>query len=212
MVHRVGEKLYEERIRKGHSLEEISKATKIKVHFLLAIENGDYKKLPSGTYVQGFVKNYAGFLGLPEREILALFKREYNEEKLQKVIPEGLIRQDDFPLNKFKITQALKILPFIFIALLIYLLFQYRSAIFNPLLKISSPIENSVISSQTVMVVGKTDPNATVYVNSELAILDKSGNFKKNINLFPGKTKIIIKSVNNFNRSTTIERHVEIKI
>ena len=85
---RVGEKLYEERIKKGYTLEEVSKATKIKVHFLQAIEKGDYKKLPSGTYAQGFVKNYAGFLKLPEHEMLALFKREYDEEKL-KVIHEG---------------------------------------------------------------------------------------------------------------------------
>jgi cytoskeletal protein RodZ len=211
MVHRVGEKLYEERIKKGCSLEEISKATKIKVHFLQAIEKGDYKKLPSGTYAHGFVKNYANFLKLPEHETLALFKREYDEEKL-KVIPEGLIRQDDFPLNRFKIAQALKILPIIFILLLIYLLFQYRSAIFNPSLSISSPIENSTISSRTVTIIGKTDSNATVYVNSELATLDKEGNFKKTINVFPGKTKIIIKSINNFKKTTILERQIEVKI
>jgi len=61
----VGEKLYEERVKKGHTLEEVSKATKIRASFLLAIEKGEYKKLPSGTYVHGFVRNYARFLGLP---------------------------------------------------------------------------------------------------------------------------------------------------
>jgi cytoskeletal protein RodZ len=209
MVH-VGEKLYEERVRKGYTLEEVSKATKIKIAFLQAIEKGEYKKLPHGTYAHGFVKNYTNFLKLSEQEILPLFKREYDEEKL-KIIPDGLIRQEDFPLNKFKITQALKVLPLIIIILLAYIIFQYRAAIFNPSLSVSYPLENSVISSQSVTVIGKTDSNATVYVNSELAILDKDGNFKKTVNIFPGKAKITIKSVNNFNKTTILERHIEVK-
>lgn len=210
MVH-VGEKLYEERIRRGLTLEEISKATKIKPSFLLAIEKGEYKKLPSGTYAHGFVRNYARFLGLPEHETLALFNREYDEEKFVKVLPEGLTKGDDFPLSKFKLTQALKVLPLIFIALLAYIVFQYRSAIFNPSLSVSFPKENSVISSSAVTVIGKTDPNATVFVNSETAFLAKDGNFKKTINVFSGKTKITIKSVNSFKRTTILERHIEVK-
>lgn len=211
MVH-VGEKLNEERIKRGLSLDEVAKATKIRVSFLAAIEKSEYQELPSGTYAHGFVRNYARFLKLPEQEILALFKREYAEEKFVKVLPEGMAKKDDFPLKKFKFTQALKVLPLIFIALLVYIIFQYRSAIFNPALNISSPEENAVISSQAVTVIGKTDPNTTVYVNSEVASLDKDGNFKKTVNVFPGKTKITIRSVNNFNRATTVERSIEVKI
>ena len=211
MIH-VGEKLYEERIRKGLTLDEVSKATKIRSSFLLAIEKGEYKKLPQGAYAHGFVRNYAKFLKLQEREILALFKREYSEEKFFKVLPEGLARNDDFPLSKFKITQALKILPLIFIVLVVYIIFQYRAAIFNPSLSVSYPKENSVISSQAVTVVGKTDPNATIFINNETASLDKDGNFKKTINVFPGRTKITIKSVNSFKKTTILERQIEVKI
>jgi transcriptional regulator with XRE-family HTH domain len=209
---RVGEKFCEERIKKGYTLEEVSKATKIRFSFLLAIEKGEYKKLPQGTYAYGFVRNYAIFLGLPEHEILAIFKREYAEEKFLKILPEGLARNDDFSLSKFKITQALKVLPLIFIVLLAYIIFQYRSAIFNPSLSVSTPADNSIISSQAITVIGKTDPNVTVFINSDPASLDKDGNFKKTVNVFPGKTKITIKSVNNFNRTTILERHIEVKI
>lgn len=211
MVH-VGEKLNEERIKKGLTLEDVAKATKIRVSFLLAIEKGEYKKLPSGTYTYGFVRNYARFLKLQEHEILALFKREYSEEKFLKVLPEGLTRGRDFPISKFKIAQTLKILALVFFVLIVYLIFQYRAAIFNPALSVSYPVDNSVISSRIVTVVGKTDSNATIFVNSEQASVDKDGNFKEIINVFPGKTKITIKSVNNFNRTTILERSIEIKI
>jgi len=211
MIH-VGEKFRDERIKKGYVLEEVSKATKIRLSFLQAIEKGEYKKLPSSTYAYGFVRNYARFLGLPEHETLAIFKREYDEEKFLKVLPEGLAKDDDFPLSRFKFTQTLKIFFLIFIVLIIYIIFQYRSAIFNPILRVSAPLENAVVSSQTVAVVGKTDPNATVFINSEAASLDKDGNFKKTINVFPGHTKITIKSVNNFKRTTILERSIEVKM
>jgi len=211
MIH-VGEKLYEERIKRGLTLDEVAKATKIRASFLQAIEKGDYKKLPQGTYAHGFVRNYARFLGLPEHEILALFKREYAEDKFVKVLPEGLTKDSDFSLSKFKITQTLKVLLLIFIVLLVYIIFQYRSAIFNPSLRVSAPAENSIVSSQVVTVIGKTDPNATVFINSEPASLDKDGNFKKTINVFPGRAKITIKSVNNFKRTTILERYIEVEI
>lgn len=211
MVH-AGEKLYEERIKRGLTLDEVAKATKIKPFFLLAIEKGEYKKLPQGTYAYGFIRNYAKFLKLPEHEILSIFKREYDEDEFLKVLPEGLTKNNDFSLSKLKITQALKILPLIFIALLAYLIFQYRSAIFNPSLSVSYPLENSVISSQAITVIGKTDSNSTVFVNNETASLDKDGNFKKTINVFPGRVKITVKSVNNFKRTTTLQRQIEIKI
>lgn len=210
MTH-AGEKLYEERVRRGYTLEEVSKATKIRSSFLSSIEKGEYKKLPSGTYAHGFVMNYAKFLGLPERELLALFKREYDEEKFQKVLPEGLLRKEDFPLKKIKFAQTFKFLILIFTVLVAYIIFQYRVAIFNPPLIISYPDENSIVSSQTVTVIGKTDPNSTVFINNEVASVDKNGNFQKTINVFPGKTKILIKALNNFNKTTTLERQIEVK-
>ncbi len=210
MVH-VGERLLEKRIEKGLAIDEVSKATKIRSSFLIAIEKGEYKKLPSGTYAHGFVRNYARFLGLPEKEILAIFKREYDEDKFQKVVPDGLLRKNDFPLRKIKFAQVSKIFILIFIALFAYIIFQYRSAIFNPSLDVSFPKENSIISSQTITVVGKTDPNSTVFINNETASLDKNGNFKKTINVFLGKSKIIVKAINNFNKTTTIEREIEVK-
>ena len=125
MVH-AGARLLDERLKKGYTLEEVSKATKIRISFLSSIEKGEYKKLPSGTYAHGFVRNYSKFLGLPERELLALFKREYDEEKFIKVLPEGLLRKDDFPLRRIKLAHPFKILILVFFVLLVYIIFQYK--------------------------------------------------------------------------------------
>lgn len=207
---RVGQRLRSERIKKGLTLEEVSKATKIKSSFLLAIEKGEYDKLPPATYAQGFVRNFASFLGIPEREILALFRREYVEEKVVRVLPEGLLKREDFPLKRFRLQQTAKLIIFVFIILVSYILFQYRYAIIDPPLKIDSPKEGAVVSSQTITVAGSTDPNASLFVNNDSVSLDNKGNFKKVITVFTGKTTIAIKVINYFGRETVLERHIDV--
>ena len=208
---RAGERLREERLKKHLTLEEVSRKTKIKVSFLLAIEKGEYKKLPSATYAQGFVRNYAGFLGMSEQEVLAIFRREYNEEKIVKVLPEGLLRKEEFPLKRFRLQQGTKLIILVFIILVSYILFQYRYAIIDPPLKIDSPTEGAVVSSQTITVIGKTDSNASVFVNNDSASLDGRGNFKKVITVFTGEKTITVKVINYFGRETIVERHIEVK-
>ncbi len=207
---RVGQRLQDARLNRGLTLEEISKTLKIKYSFLQALEDGDYKQLPSSTYAYGFVRNYAKFLGLPEDETLALFKREYDAEKYQKVLPEGLVKRE-FPIYRFKFGQTFKLLSLVFVALFLYIVFQYKSAIFNPPLEVISPEENSIVTSQAIIVTGKTDPETTVYVNNEATLVDEEGKFEKRINVFPGKAKITVKAVNKFKKTTVVERNIEVK-
>lgn len=207
---RIGQRLHEERIRKGLTLEDISKATKIKVSFLSAIEKGEYQKLPSSTYARGFVLNYAEFLGFPKRETLALFRREFDEDKIFKVLPDGFSKKDDFSVSKIKSFHTFIAVFAIIFVFASYILFSYRYAIINPPLEIYSPKEKEIISSLEVTVAGKTDPNSSVYVNKDLVFLDDKGNFKKTIDLFPGKTAVKIKAVNKFGKTTEVQRNVEV--
>lgn len=152
---KVGQKFQEARLQKSLSLEDVSQSTKIKVIFLDAIEKGEYEKLPSVTYAQGFVRNYARFLNLPEKEILALFRREFDEEKILKVLPQGFTKTKEFSLSRFKSKQTLLLVFLVFLILAAYILFQYREALVNPSLYITSPKENAVISSSAVTVIGR---------------------------------------------------------
>lgn len=205
-----GEKLQQVRVEKGLSLEDVAKATKIKLEFLSYIEKGEYQKLPSPSYASGFVRNYARFLDLPDEEILALFRREFDEEKAYKVLPKGFEQKQQFPHTRFKIRQAVLLAAVVLIFFAGYLLFQYRDAFLNPPLNITSPKEGSVTSSQ-VKVTGTTDPNATVYVNQEAVSVDNDGNFEKVINVFPGENTIVIKAVNKFSKQTEKDLQINVK-
>lgn len=207
---RLGDRLREERKRRGLSIDEVAKATRIRSGFLESIEKGDYKSLPSAAYVQGFVKNYVEFLGLPSKELLALFRREFNEKEYLGVLPDSFTSPKDIAVNQVRIRQTILLVGLAFLAVVLYVFFQYRAAIFNPSLAIDTPKENTVVNSQTVTISGKTEPNVTVTVNGFPALVDDSGNFKKDIAVFSGTTTISVKAVNNFGKISTLERHITV--
>lgn len=208
---RAGQRLQEARLQKKLTLEQVSKAIKIKEQFLSAIEQGKYEKLPSRTYAYGFVKNYADYLGLSKRETLALFRREFNEEQIFKVLPDGLAKQSDFPVSQYRWHRSAFIIGSLVLSLAMYILFQYRFAFINPPLEVATPKEKQLVTSDFVEVKGKTDPNATVSIGSIPVTLDGNGNFAKKIDVLSGEATIEIKAVNRFGKETVVKRNIEVK-
>lgn len=205
-----GQKLLEERLKKDLTIDEVAKIIKIRASFLSAIEKGEYAKLPAGAYTQGFVKNYAAFLGIPQREILPLFRREFNEKESLRVLPQGFSRTEEIRLRGFKIGQTALGVLLVFFTLLIYILFQYRFIIINPPLEVFTPLDNQKVS-QNLTVSGKTDPNSTISVNDFPVVLDRDGKFTKNLTLFYGKAIIRVIAQNRLGKKTILERNVEVK-
>ena len=112
---KAGEKLQTTRLEKGLTLKDVAKGTKIKIDFLENIEEGQYDKLPSVSYAYGFVRNYAGFLDIPEKEIMPLFKREFDEEKAYRVLPRGFEKQRNFPFQGLELNKQWRfLLSFLF--------------------------------------------------------------------------------------------------
>lgn len=206
---RAGQRLQEKRLEKGLNLEEVAQKTKIRLNFLSAIEKGDYSELPSVAYAQGFVRNYASFLGLPEKEILALFRREFDEKKHYRVLPQGLTKTKEYFPFRLRIKQSALLIILAFAIVLGFIGYQYRAAFFGPPVYIISPEDNAVVSSNRVAVLGKTDPNATVMVEEFSVSVDTNGEFKKVISVFPGKTTITIKVINKFGRGTIVKKTVQ---
>lgn len=71
-----GERLWEERLKQGLTLEEVEEETKIRKYYLQSLEQEDYQVLPPQVYATGFVKRYAKFLGLDGSELVEQFKQE----------------------------------------------------------------------------------------------------------------------------------------
>lgn len=61
------------------SLKEVENATSIRIAHLLAIEEGELQKVISPIYAQGFVKQYASFLGVDGEKLMRDFPQVFNK-------------------------------------------------------------------------------------------------------------------------------------
>ena len=60
----IGNSLREARVRQQLELTEVEQATKIRGRYLRALEEESFDALPAQTYVKGFLRTYADYLGL----------------------------------------------------------------------------------------------------------------------------------------------------
>jgi cytoskeletal protein RodZ len=70
MTLTVGEQLLQARQERELTLEQAARATHIKQQYLEALENGDLDRLPSRVQARGFLRAYAGYLGLNAETLL----------------------------------------------------------------------------------------------------------------------------------------------
>ena len=70
----IGTSLREARNRQHLDLNEVEQATKIRARYLQALEEESFDALPAQTYVKGFLRTYADYLGLDGQ----LYVDEYN--------------------------------------------------------------------------------------------------------------------------------------
>src|SRR5262245_61789731 len=73
-VFEIGNSLREARVRRGVDFAQAELATKIRGKYLRALEDEQFELLPAETYVKGFLRTYAEYLGLDGQ----LYVDEYN--------------------------------------------------------------------------------------------------------------------------------------
>jgi cytoskeletal protein RodZ len=82
----LGELLKRGRELKNISLRELAKKTKVREHFLKAIEEDKFELLPSPVYIKGFLTAYAKSIGLDSHDILLRYERLLKGEPI--IAPE----------------------------------------------------------------------------------------------------------------------------
>jgi cytoskeletal protein RodZ len=87
-VFEIGTSLQEARARRGVDLNQAELATKIRVKYLRALEDERFDQLPSQTYVKGFLRTYAEYLGLDGQLYVDEFNSRYvapDENEMQTI-------------------------------------------------------------------------------------------------------------------------------
>jgi cytoskeleton protein RodZ len=76
-VFEIGNSLREARLRQGLEFPEIEQRTKIRSKYLRALEEEQFDLLPGQTYVKGFLRSYAEYLGLDGQLYVDEFNSRY---------------------------------------------------------------------------------------------------------------------------------------
>ncbi len=211
-----GEILKAKRIGLKYDINYISDNLKIRSKYIEAIEDNDYSAFSSPLIIKGFIKNYAKFLKLNPENILAIYRRDFDDnfhnatqvgEKKKKSVKrsEGL--------KNFVIFFNPSILwwlfaLFVFIGFFIFLFTELKGYIQNPKLSISSPQNNQVFNSPELIISGTITPGDNLYINNtKIYNIDTNGNFNYTFDLTNVSNTINIKTVNYFNRSTEVTLH-----
>lgn len=70
MPETIGEQLRRVREERSIPLREIADQTRISIHYLEAIEANEFNRLPGGIFNRSFVKAYARYVGVDEKEAI----------------------------------------------------------------------------------------------------------------------------------------------
>jgi cytoskeleton protein RodZ len=84
----IGTTLREARNRRGIDLAAVEAAIKIRARYLRAMENEEWGALPGGVYTRGFIRTYAGYLGLDGERLAEDYRRESEPAAAQETLPE----------------------------------------------------------------------------------------------------------------------------
>jgi len=79
----LGRLLKRSREERHIGLDEAYRATMIRRHILEALENDRWDELPPEVFVKGFLKTYAGFLGLDKERVIELYEEVSSVEKVK---------------------------------------------------------------------------------------------------------------------------------
>ncbi|AFG36757.1 helix-turn-helix domain-containing protein [Spirochaeta africana] len=77
----IGEKLIKARELKGYSLEQVARDTHISQRYIQALEQEAFELFPGETYLLGFIRKYADFLGMDPQEMVNLYKNQQLQEQ-----------------------------------------------------------------------------------------------------------------------------------
>ncbi len=118
----IGEKLRNGRKAKGLSLQDIQKATKIRMKYLEALENWDVDELPPGVYSRGIIRRYCEQVDIDSEPLLKKYDEWMQEKERQKSLTQRLSRSPgsgDITLRSAQSDSAWKGISAVLIILLV---------------------------------------------------------------------------------------------
>ncbi len=196
----LGQTLRAAREGKGWDIARAERDTRIRARYLIALEAGDYRDLPSSVYTSGFVRNYARYLGLNPEWCLDLYRMEANPaQKAAPIMVDPTAKTVEAKGGAVVTTSRLVKTGLLLLvaALVAYLGYQFLTFAGTPELTLTDPASDLAAYSGTSYVLrGETVPDAEITVDglreNPTATASGTGAFSIRVELLPGSNVITL--------------------
>jgi cytoskeletal protein RodZ len=195
----LGQTLRAARETKGWDVARAERETRIRSRYLTALEEGDYADLPSQVYAQGFVRNYATYLGLEPEACLDLYHREATPAVPTRpaVAPPKpmVVEKRDALITRGRLAAAALVI--LVVAFIAYLAFQFLTFAGTPGLTVTDPpTDVPAYAGTSYLLRGTTVPNAAITVDglreNPSTIASATGEFTLRVELVPGSNVVTV--------------------
>src|SRR3989344_5756560 len=204
-------RLKEARVRRGISLEDMSRRTRVNVQYLKALEECRLHELPGGAvYTRQYIRLYAQAVGIDERTIVKSFGFEQEWEKTknkseEKLTPRTLAKKSFFNIPKFIRGVALFGAGG---ALVTLDAFQMVRFLEPPALAINNPPDGLVTQAENITIEGSTEKEALVHINGTPIVKSEEGLFSESIPLQKGLNTFSIQATKKSGKQTILIRTI----
>ena len=210
----LADKLKQARKKIKIKLSKAESETKIPQKYLIALESGNYGKLPEPVYTRGFITRYAEILDLKTEVCLSLYEKEwgnFKENPNKHGVSGDLLRphaNDLEMMNQNRVIVTPEVIwggmvSVVVLGIFGYIWFAVASFAQAPPLQITSPESEIAVQVEKIKISGVTDPNAELEINSQFVNVGDDGHFNEEIKLIDGINTIEISAKNKINKTTT---------
>ncbi len=207
----LGALLQAERKARGLSVTEVARRAGLPSRYVEALEAGADAGLPAPVYLDSILQRYAHALELDPQPVVDAFWQERRKVGELAGEPEA----DALPVlparPRLVITpRTLSIVGGLVVAAAFvgYLWYQVSGLIAGPVLTVEQPAADFRGTDSRITLVGRTEPDARLTVNSREVYVDETGRFSLELDLSPGLHTVEVKATNRFGKSTVIVRRI----
>ncbi len=186
---------------------KLAELTDIPIHYLTALLNNDFSKLPPTPYVRGYLTKLAEVLRVDADLLLKIYKEEAGLKMLRTSGP-----LDKLPSNRFSLKNSSRAKFFIGLVLILAVIFfvlKAGSFLGSPKIKIFSPAaDNLIVRNLSINLSGEISKKDKLTINGEEVAPEESGYFQKSFSLQPGINTIEFKVKRFLGRETTVIKQI----
>lgn len=203
---RIGQDLIEWRERAGLSRAQAAATTKINESLIRLWEEERWSEVEDPVYTERMLRAYVSFLGGSVPYMVQKYHEGIEAERFERRTEDLLPRTRKIHLTDFlvgyKLVAAAGFMCFA-LGLGGYVFYQAHRISRPPSLEVQAPTDGARLEAPTVVVRGRTDPDAGVEVNGRQAYVDREGAFEFVLDIPRGTTLIIVSARKRYGREVS---------